>query len=89
MKTNTTKNYIRTTYVKNVYGGHKKSRKLSEDKIIKIIKGKIIWVIKEIFEEDYHKPVTVGKSHSNYYNKYDSNGDRNKTLSNLRIPQQN
>ena len=32
-------------------------------------------------EKNYHKPVRVNNFCSNNYNEYESNGDRNKTLS--------
>ena len=32
-------------------------------------------------EEDYYKPVRAGTFYSNNYIEYESNGDRNKTLS--------
>ena len=32
-------------------------------------------------EDDYYKPVIVGYSQNNNYIKYESNGDRNRTLS--------
>ena len=48
------------------------------------ILGYIIRYIRNLFEhkeEDYYKPVTVGNFWSNYCIKYESNSDRNKTLS--------
>ena len=48
------------------------------------ITDKIIRDIKNLFkeeEEDFYKEVTVGNFYSNTYTKYESNGDRNKTLS--------
>ena len=48
------------------------------------IKDKIIRDIKNLFkeeEEDFYKEVRVGNFYSNKYTKYESNGDRSKTLS--------
>ena len=48
------------------------------------IKDKTIRGIKNFFEneeEDYYKPVRVNNFWSNNYIEYESNGDRNKTLS--------
>ena len=61
-----------------MYGRQKKPRKQSEDKIIKAIKGRIVLFEQE---EDYYKPVRVGNFYSTNYIKYESNGDRNKSLS--------
>ena len=63
----------------------KKSRKLLESKAIRQIKARINKdkdirkIIKS--EEDYYKPVRVGNFWNNNYIKYESNGDKNKTLS--------
>ena len=48
-----------------------------------VIDDKIISYIKKCFEleEDCYKPVRVGNFYSNNYIEYESNGDRNKTLS--------
>ena len=48
-----------------------------------MIKDRIIRDFQNIFkqEEDYCKPVRVGNFYSNDYIEYESNGDRNKTLS--------
>ena len=70
-KANTTNNYIKPTRVKNVYAGHRKSRKQSEDKIIKITTGKIIRDNRSLY---YYKPVRVGKFHKNIYIEYESKG---------------
>ena len=66
-----------------MYGRQKKPRKQSEDKIIKAIKGRIVGDIRSLFEqeEDYYKPVRVGNFYSTNYIKYESNSDRNKSLS--------
>ena len=66
-----------------MYGRQKKLRKQSEDKIIKAIKGRIVGDIRSLFEqeEDYYKPVRVGNFYSTNYIKYESNSDRNKSLS--------
>ena len=58
-----------------------KSRKKLEDKSIRQIKA---WVNRDIrriieSENDYYKPVRVGKFYSNNYIHYEGNGDRNKT----------
>ena len=48
------------------------------------IKGRIIRDIRILFEheeEDYYQPVGVGNVWSDSYIEYESNGDRNKTLS--------
>ena len=52
----------------------------------KTIKDKILRCIKNIFEhkkeeENYYKPVRVNNFWSNNYIEYESNSDRNKTLS--------
>ena len=66
-----------------MYGHQKKPRKQSDDKIIKAIKGRIVRDIRSLFEqeEDYYKPVRVGNFYSTNYIKYESNSDRNKSLS--------
>ena len=49
-----------------------------------VIKGRIVRDIRNFFEnekEDYYKPVRVGNLWSNYYIEYESNSDRDKTLS--------
>ena len=55
------------------------------DKETKAIKDGILWYIKNLFEhgeeENYHKPVRLRDFWSNNYIKYESNSDRNKTLS--------
>ena len=48
------------------------------------IKDTIITDIRNLFEhegEDYYKPVRVGNFWNNNYIDYESNGDRNKTVS--------
>ena len=83
-KTNITYNYSKPTRVKNVDGVRKKSRKQSEDKITEESEDKIVRDITNYFEQeqqDYYKPLIVGGFHSNNYIEYESNGDRNKTLS--------
>ena len=45
------------------------------------IKERIIRNLFEYEEEGCYKPVTVGSSGTSSYIKYESNGDRNKTLS--------
>ena len=49
----------------------------------KVIKDRIIRDIKTLFEQedDYYKPVGVGKVYRNNYIEYESNSDKNKTLS--------
>ena len=74
---NTTEDYHKPTRVKNVYGGRKKSRKKSEDKIIKAIKDRIIRDIRSLFEkeqQDYYKPLILCSVYSYSYIKYESNG---------------
>ena len=55
------------------------------EKETKTIKERILRDIKNLFEtkeeENYYKPVRVGNLWSNNYVAYESNGDRNKTLS--------
>ena len=48
-----------------------------------VIKDRVIRDIKNLLEreEDYYRPVRVGKFYSSNYIKEESNGDRNKTLS--------
>ena len=49
-----------------------------------VIKGRIVRDFRNLFEnekEDYCKPVRVGNLWSNYYIEYESNSDRDKTLS--------
>ena len=56
-----------------------------EEKETKTIKDRIPRVIKNVFEheeeENSYKPVRVNNFRSNNYIEYESNGDRNKTLS--------
>ena len=68
---------------KSPYGGRKRSKKQSKDKIIKIIEDKIIRDIRNIFEQEevYYKSGRVGKFHNNSCIQYKSNADRNKTIS--------
>ena len=63
-----------TENVKNLF----RLKKESEE-----IKDRIIRDVKKFFEleEDYYKPVMISNFHSNNYIEYESNGDRNKTLS--------
>ena len=51
--------------------------------MIKAIESKRIRYIKNLFEqeEDFGKPVTLGNFYNNNYIEYESNDDRNKTLS--------
>ena len=55
------------------------------EKETKAIKYRILTNIKNLFEheeeENYYKPVRVSKFWSNNYIEYESNGDRNKTIS--------
>ena len=54
-------------------------------KTIKTIQPKIIGDIRKPFEpeeeEDYYKPIIIGNFNKNIYIQYESNSDRNKTLS--------
>ena len=56
-----------------------------EEKETKTIKDRITRVIKNVFEheeeENSYKPVRENNFRSNNYIEYESNGDRNKTLS--------
>ena len=55
-----------------------------QEKETKAIKDRIRRDIKTVFEhkeENYYKPVRVNNFWSNNYIEYESNGDRNKTLS--------
>ena len=57
-----------------------------QEKETKAIKDRILKDIKNLFEhekeeENYYKPVRVSNFWSNNYIEYESNGDRNKTLS--------
>ena len=57
-----------------------------QEKETKTIKDRILRDIKNLFEheeeeENYYKPVRVSNFWSNNYIEYESNGDRNKTLS--------
>ena len=62
-KTNTTKNYIKSIRVNNVYGHRKKlkktkTKKQSEEETIRAIEERIIRDIKNLFEQegkDYYK----------------------------------
>ena len=51
--------------------------------MIKAIETKRVRYIKKLFEqeEDFGKPVRLGKFYNNNCIEYESNGDRNKTLS--------
>ena len=51
--------------------------------MIKPIEDKIITNIKNLFEQEqvYYKPVIARNFHSNKYIEYNSNGDKNNTLS--------
>ena len=58
--------------------------KIRLEKENKAIKDGIIKDIETLFEqeeEDYYKPVRFGNFWNNNYIKYESSGDRNKTLS--------
>ena len=70
-------NYTAIKDIKNRFRWEKES---------KAIKDRTLRDIKNIFdhekeEENYYKPVRVSKFWSNSYIEYESNGDRNKTLS--------
>lgn len=54
-----------------------------QDKVIKPIEDRIITNIKNLFEQEqvYYKPVRASNFHSNKYIEYNSNCDKNKTLS--------
>ena len=60
-------------------------RKLFRLKKNEAFKDRIFRDIRNLFEheeeKDYYKPVRVGNFRSNIYIEYESNGDRNKTLS--------
>ena len=58
-----------------------KSRKKLEDKSIRQIKARVHRDIGRIIEseDDYYKPVRVGKFYNNNCIDYEGNGDRNKT----------
>ena len=62
---------------------NQKWKKQSEDKMIKAIETKRVRYIKKLFEqeEDFDKPVRLGNFYNNSCIEYESNGDRNKTLS--------
>ena len=72
--------------MRNLFMLKKDIRKLRQEKETKSIKDRILRDIKNLFEhereeENYYKPVTVSNFWSNNYIEYESNGDRNKTLS--------
>ena len=53
-----------------MHGGRKKSRKQSQDKVIKTIQNRIIRDLTNLFEQkevDYYKPVRVGNFYNNYH----------------------
>ena len=56
-----------------------------QEKETKTIKNRILTDVKNLFEdeeeENFYKPVTVRNFWSNNYIEYESNSDRNKTLS--------
>ena len=58
---------------------------MDKKKKTKVIKDRILRDIKNLFEhekeENYYKPVRVSNFWSNNYIEFESNGDRNKTLS--------
>ena len=69
--------YTATKDIRNIFGLEKE---------IKAIKDRILRDIKNIFENEkeevnYNKPTRVNVLGSNNYIEYESNGDRNKTLS--------
>ena len=56
----------------------------SKDNILKATKHRTIRDIKKLFEHEkeyYYKPVRVSNFDCNNYIEYESNGDKNKTLS--------
>ena len=59
---------------------HKKSFQIERNEAIKD-RGRKDISIEHEEEKHYYKPVRVGNSWSNNYVEYESNGDRNKTLS--------
>ena len=90
-------NQLYSRYYKNIVGAVKDKtsttmnyselKKQSKGKINKTIDDRIIIrVIRNLFESeneegDYYKPIRVGNFFSKNYIEYESNGDRNKTLS--------
>ena len=79
-KTTTTNDYNKSTCVSNVYQSGEKARK---PKIKKQPQDRIFKDIKNLYEKErnYYKPVTVESLYSNDYIEYESNDDRNITLS--------
>ena len=69
-------NYIAIKYIKNVFTLEKETKKI-KDKTRRDIK--ILFDHSE--EEKYYKPVRVSNFWSKNYIEYESNNDRNKTLS--------
>ena len=69
-------NYTAVKDIRNLFR-QKKETKAIKDRILRDIKD--LFVQKE--EENYYKPVRVRNVWSNSYIEYESNGDRNKTLS--------
>ena len=72
------KNKLNYTAIKNVRNLFK------QEKETKAIKDRILSDIKNLFEqeeENYYKPVRVNNVWSNNYIEYESDSDRNKTLS--------
>ena len=62
---------------------NQKYKQAEEDNIIEEIEERIIRNINNLFveEEDYYKPLRTVNFYGNNYIEYESNGDRNKTLS--------
>ena len=72
--------------IRNLFILKKDISKLRQKKKTKTIKDRILRNIKNLFklekeEENYYKPVRIGNFWSDNYIHYESNGDRNKTLS--------
>ena len=62
-----------------------KKKSLQTEKKNEVIEGRVIKDIMNLFEheeeEDYYKSVRIGNFWNNYCIEYESDGDRNKTLS--------
>ena len=73
-------NYTAIKVIRNLFILEKKLKIIKD----KLIKDRILRDIKYFFEyqeEDYYKPVIINNFWSNNYIEYESNSDRNKTLS--------
>ena len=68
--------YTAIKYIRNIFRQEKETKE-TKDRILRDIKN----LFEHEKEENYYKPVRLSNFWSNNYIEYESNGDRNKTLS--------